>query len=304
MDACRSRLCQMRNRRVPRSRYPVQPYLRLSLVCKCTVHLYAPFPVRSHWRLSSFAFSTMLHRCRALAVRTTGPLLPVTSGMAPGLWMISHLQSQLPSSHRSQSIVRFTTTSGDAVRFASKPTAAARARPTPAGFTSLQVTTADVSLRLSRFLRSRLPPTVSLARLDQHCRKGAIRVRHAAEAEGAGEPRKVSHTTKFDASYRVALGDRILVLSSWLSTGGGDDNTETTAASPSTRKPISEEHKTLLLESVLYEDEHVCVINKPAGWAVHGERSLSRMLLCVLILIRALMHACLCLQVVTRSIRV
>lgn len=65
---------------------------------------------------------------------------------------------------------------------------------------------------------------------------------------------------------KLAIGDSVRIPPVRLSSDGGSSNKQSTPSAGLVQK---------LLDSVLYEDEHILVINKPSGLAVHGGSGLS-----------------------------
>lgn len=266
----------MRSQKASISRRRVCPRDRCMCCCVCAICVSAPPP-----RPALLSMLRLLQPYRAVArgTRTAATRRPVeryqatADDSAPLLWRHS-LASRRASG---PAIGRFRSSSSHSSPVSSTrtPASADPSQATPSGYTSLSVTASDVSLRLSRFLRLRLPPTRSLARLDQQCRKGVVRRLQEQGGRGATETDTGSRggsTVKFDASYRVALGDQILVPASWVHSSAESETSASASpsSSSSSRKPVSEEHRKMLLDSVLYEDDDLCVVNKPAGWAVHG----------------------------------
>lgn len=112
----------------------------------------------------------------------------------------------------------------------------------------------DEGRRLDRILR-RLLGDVSLGRIYTLIRKGEIRV--------SGKRRA--------ASYRIERGD-ILELPEEIAPAraAGRGDVRTTAGAPSSGGRIPPE----LADRVVYENEHILAVDKPAGMPVHGEDGL------------------------------
>jgi 23S rRNA pseudouridine955/2504/2580 synthase len=106
----------------------------------------------------------------------------------------------------------------------------------------LNVTPNDGEPRLDRYLRRKFP-TLSQGRIEMLLRKGAIRV------DGA----------KAKANDRLDAGQQVVVPY-------GLDSEPPPTAGPKVSPEDAEYIKSLLI----YEDQHVLVINKPAGIAVQG----------------------------------
>jgi 23S rRNA pseudouridine1911/1915/1917 synthase len=103
----------------------------------------------------------------------------------------------------------------------------------------LDVAAADAGTRLDRYLAARLPD-LSRTRIQELIGEGHVRVNGAA-----AKP-----------SHRVAVG-------------------ETVEIEPLPRPPLDAVAEAIPL-SILYEDEDVVVVNKPAGMAVHGSAGNAR----------------------------
>lgn len=119
-----------------------------------------------------------------------------------------------------------------------------------AGVQTLQVATDEAELRLDRWFRRRFP-AVGHGRLEKLLRTGQIRV--------DGKRAK--------ASLRLQPGQQIRVPPL-------DD--EAAAATRPAPRPIPEEEAAALRASVLYRDEEVIAINKPAGLSVQGGKGIAR----------------------------
>ncbi|MEM6483356.1 MAG: RluA family pseudouridine synthase, partial [Pseudomonadota bacterium] len=113
------------------------------------------------------------------------------------------------------------------------------------GVQMIEVSPDESEQRLDRWLRRRFP-YLAQGRIEKLCRKGEIRV------DGA----------RARANTRIESGQRIRVPPL-------PDVSSQTARRP-IAAPVSEDDAALLRASVLYRDDHILAINKPAGLAVQG----------------------------------
>ena len=97
--------------------------------------------------------------------------------------------------------------------------------------------------RLDRWLR-RLFPYLKQGQIEKMCRKGALRV------DGG----RVKANTRIYAGQTVRVPPLAAV----------------TPASEQSAPQISDQDREMLRASVIYRDEHLIAINKPAGLAVQG----------------------------------
>lgn len=123
--------------------------------------------------------------------------------------------------------------------------------PTPAsasaGVQHINLPNAAQDMRLDKWLM-RTYPYVTFGMIAKLCRKGFIRL--------DGKRVKPDHRLKTGLSLRIP-----------------PEITATTSISPTPSRPkprISDADKKLLADMKLYEDDHLLVLNKPAGLAVQG----------------------------------
>jgi len=122
------------------------------------------------------------------------------------------------------------------------------------GVTQITVAAADGEQRLDRWFKRRFPE-VGHGRLEKLLRTGQIRI--------DGKRAK--------ASDRLEVGQVVRVPPLGETGGASGDETAARPAAPK-RAPTgpSERDSRMLRETVLYQDDDVIVINKPAGLAVQG----------------------------------
>lgn len=122
----------------------------------------------------------------------------------------------------------------------------------------------ETGSRLDKLIMSRFDIPRSL--LQKILRKGWIRLErpsHASEPDQVAEPHQIAKILP-GASTKVSAGDVIRVSEVFL------------PEKPQQRKTLAEleasdpEAVAMIQETVLYKDDNVLVINKPAGLAVHG----------------------------------
>ena len=145
----------------------------------------------------------------------------------------------------------------------------------PRTFT-LTVDRHDRGMRFDRWLRSQLddPQKMSQGQIQKLCRKGVIRRRvnksNLTLSSALDEsPSLPSDRSKVDPSDRLLGGDTF-ILPLWMK-----ENILTPESKvmidPKTHCRLNEFEKMELIESILYEDEDICILNKPSGLAVHRE---------------------------------
>lgn len=105
----------------------------------------------------------------------------------------------------------------------------------------LVVTEAQRGQRIDNSLRRWLAD-IPRSRLYRMIRKGEVRV----------------NQKRVSAYYRLALGDSVRIPPVW-------ESPEVEAP-----RPLSPKRLKQLSDAILYEDQHLIVINKAAGWASHG----------------------------------
>lgn len=132
--------------------------------------------------------------------------------------------------------------------------------------TVLRVLPHDSAMRFDRWLRTHQPPGahLSLARLEKLIRTRAIRRARTAAVDD--ETDTALSSSRLRASYRVQAGDEFRVPT-WLLS----EPAEATSTAATPRCSLSEEEKQELVRSILYEDDDLCIINKPGGLAVHRQ---------------------------------
>jgi 23S rRNA pseudouridine955/2504/2580 synthase len=121
------------------------------------------------------------------------------------------------------------------------------------GVTQITVAAADGEQRLDRWFKRRFPD-IGHGRLEKLLRTGQIRI--------DGKRAK--------ASDRLEVGQIVRIPPLGETSGDGDGGTSKPAAAKRASVGPSERDARMLREAVLYQDDDVIVINKPAGLAVQG----------------------------------
>ena len=132
-----------------------------------------------------------------------------------------------------------------------KPEVDATVASKPSPVMSIRVARADDGLRLDRWFKAHFPD-VGFGFLQKLLRSGQVRV----------------DSKRVEASHRVAAGQEIRVPQA--ARGKAKVQTEPRAAS------TSKADRALIEAIILYEDEHVLVLNKPFGLAVQGGSGTTR----------------------------
>ena len=114
------------------------------------------------------------------------------------------------------------------------------------GVQTLQVAAEDADQRLDRWLR-RLFPHLGQGRIEKMCRKGELRV------DGG----RVKASTRLEAGQSV----RVPPL---------PDPGQTSASKPPQMPKITDQDAAMIQGCVIYRDDHIIALNKPAGLPTQG----------------------------------